>query len=1079
MAELGISLTGKLIEVVGSQVIREICSIWGYKSQLDNLRDTITTIRQVLLDAESKNGKLCHEAQDYILKLKNAVYDADDLFDEFLTLAKLKQQNKGGKLSEKVRDFFSTKKNSVSVAYSMSREVKKLKKKLDSIASNHNTFGFSIDSQPIRERREETCSYVYKEEIVGRERDVDNIVHMLLDSVGVGGLGKTTLAQLVFNDDRVKNEFPLRLWTCVSDENTKDFDVKKILTNILESTSHDKYHGLPMDLVQRKLGGLLGGRKYLIVLDDLWNEDRDRWLTLRKFLMVGGIGSRVLVTTRSKRTAIVVDDEYKYELEGLSLENSWRLFEMTAFGEKAKGTHDANYSELVKLGKQIVLKCFSVPLAIRVVGTLLYGQNESKWRSFQECGLARLNNGENEIMSILKLSYDNLESPLKACFTYCSLFPKDFKIEKETLIRLWMAQGYIVPLEVDQSLEDAAEEYFSILLRRCFFQGAEMNKIGGVRYFRIHDLIQDLAQNIAGNDVVTLNSIASELGDDVHHIFHVGSKCRGNFFPNCKIRSYVRDDSKINFSVVKLIENWNFLRTLDLHKLGIQTLPDSIDLHNCSDLEELPKSFAKLVNLRHLDISWCSKLSHMPPGLDTLSCLCLLSEYVVGEAPDGLESLQALTNLRGDIRIRTSENFRCAEESSKFEKRYLKRMKHLDTLVVEFVGFDNHETFLEKLEPPSSVKAVEFVLYEATTLPTKWWRGEDNLATLPPNLVCLEFFRCRKLLYLPSLSKLLHLKSLKLIDLEKLEYIEDITHETYIEDTIPEITATTFFPSLEYLKLSYVKDLKGWWKREELNRNVWQPSFIELSELEIDSCPYLASFPTCSRLEKLTLRGVHKHLPMSLGKEEGLIKLREVHIDNLNSLKSLPTKSLTSFCLSANNDVESFSLLGETIFKSCFSLRSLIIQYCNGLRSLNGGGWEHLTSLESLKICHTPWLTFSGRGLGTDSNAEDDNDGIPWRLLGGSLRSLEFKYLNINTLPQGMRYLTSLQNLKLDSCKNLECLPEWISCLLSLRSLQINYCPQRFQDPNGDDWLNLRHIPTVDIRSVTVPEIFHRENYMS
>ncbi|KAK9663605.1 hypothetical protein RND81_O271000 [Saponaria officinalis] len=831
--------------------------------------------------------------------------------------------------------------------------------------------------------------------------------------------------------------------------------------------------------------------------------------------MVGGVKSRVLVTTRSKGTVLVVDDKYKYELTELSPENSWRLFEMTAFGEKGNDINDVNTSELIKLGKQIVEKCSNLPLAIRIVGTLLYGQNESMWRSFQEYGLANFNNGENKIMSILKLSYDNLESSLKACFSYCSLFPKDFKIKKEKLIRLWIAQGYIEPFYVGQSLEEAAEESFLILLRRCFFQGIEMNEIGGVESFRIHDLMHDVAKKEAGKDVVSLNFVANDLGDDVHHVFHLGSTCRGSFFPKCKIRSYVRDGFEINFPVVQLLENWNFLRTLDLHDLDIQTLPDSIgkllhlryldlsynkhlklsdsvtklynlqtlDLNSCYYLTELPEGLAKLVNLRHLDISRCNYLSRMPPGLDKLSCLCVLTDFLVGEGvSSSLESLQALTNLRGSIHIRTARNLSSDTESSKSKEGYLRRMKHLETLVVTLSFIEKNATLLEKLEPPPSLKVLKLFSYDNTSLPTRWWQGELNFTTFLPNLVYVEFHGCRNLLHLPALSKLLHLKSLSLYILDKLEYMEDTNRE---------IAANTFFPSLEYLKLSYVKALKGWWKREELNRNAWQPSFIKLSELEIDSCPYLASFPACPRLEKLTLRGVHKHLPMSLGKEEGLIKLRDVHIDNLDYLKSLPTESLTSFCLSANNDLESFSLLGETIFKRCFTLRSLIITYCNKLKSLNGGGWEHLTSLECLIICHAPRLTFSGRGSSTDNNAEDDNDGIPWRILQGSLRSLEFEHLEIKTLPQGMRYLTSLQNLKLTSCEKLECLPEWISCLPSLRSLQINYCEslrtlpghlrdlsslqflqvlncplitKRFQDPNGDDWLNLRHIPTVDIR---------------
>ncbi|KAK9676011.1 hypothetical protein RND81_11G047900 [Saponaria officinalis] len=743
---------------------------------------------------------------------------------------------------------------------------------------------------------------------------------------------------------------------------------------------------------------------------------------------------------------------------------------------------------------------------------LLYGQNEHKWRSFQKCSLAKLNNGENEIMSILKLSYDNLESPLKACFTYCSLFPKDFKIKKEKLIRLWMAQGYIEPFDVSQSLEEAAEEYFSILLRRCFFQVVEMNEFGRVVSFRIHDLIHDVAQKVAGKDVVALKSITSDLGDDVHHIFHVGSKFNGSFFSKCKIRSYVRDGFEINFPVVQLIENWNLLRTLDLHDLDIRALPNSIgnllhlryldlsfnkllqrlpnsitklynlqtlNLDGCTDLKELPKDLSKLVNLRHLCISWCYKLSRMPLGLDKMSCLCVLTEFVVGERNSvGLENLKALTNLRGSIRIRTTKNFKNVKESSKFKERYLRSTKYLETLIVELSSHENHKTLLEKLEPPSSLKVLKLYYYEDVTISTRWWGGENNLATLLPNLVRVELHWCSNLIHLPSLSKLLHLKSLSLNMLEKLEYIEDIAHEN---------ATSTFFPSLEYLELLSMKNLKGWWKREGVNCNVWEPSFIKLSELAVFNCVKLASFPSCARLEKLTLFNVDKKLEMSLGKEEGLIKLREVHIDNLDYLKSLPTKSLSSLCISGNDEVESFSELEETLFKNCFSLKSLTIQFCYRLRSLKGGVWEHLTTLESLQLKYMHQLTFSG-----NNDDDNDNDEIPWKSLDRSLQSLQFKVVDVKTLPTGMRYLTSLQNLELEGCWNLQCLPEWISCMSSLRSLRITDCEsleslpshvrdltslqllqvrrgpliaERFQDRDGDDWLNLRHIPTVDIRA--------------
>ena len=132
------------------------------------------------------------------------------------------------------------------------------------------------------------------------------------------------------------------------------------------------------------------------------------------------------------------------------------------------------------IGQGTAKRCANVPLAIRVVGTLVYGQGKEKWLSPKDVALGRVKQGEKGIKPILKLSYDHLESPLKTCFNYCTLFPKDFEIEKEMLINLWIAQGFVIPLDEGQSIEDASGEYFSILLKSCFFQGVRKDEYGEI-----------------------------------------------------------------------------------------------------------------------------------------------------------------------------------------------------------------------------------------------------------------------------------------------------------------------------------------------------------------------------------------------------------------------------------------------------------------------------------------------------------------------------------------------------------------------------------------------------------------------
>lgn len=206
------------------------------------------------------------------------------------------------------------------------------------------------------------------------------------------------------------------------------------------------------------------------------------------------------------------------------------------------------------------------------------------------------------------------------------------------------------------------------------------------------------------------------------------------------------------------------------------------------------------------------------------------------------------------------------------------------------------------------------------------------------------------------------------------------------------------------------------------------------------------------------------------------LKLRHVTIDDVRYFNAIPVERLTSICIRFATELESLSEVGE-LFKRCSSLRKLMIWFCFKLRTLSGG-LEYLTSLESLSINATP--------------IEKDDDGLPWRSLARNLHSLELNQIMCwEFLPQGLHYLTSLQHLKIISCVSLKTIPEWIGCLSSLQSLILNGCIlvnslpnairilnslqrleikrcsklllKRCQNPKGEDWPKIQHIPSISI----------------
>ncbi|BAT85277.1 hypothetical protein VIGAN_04280500 [Vigna angularis var. angularis] len=174
--------------------------------------------------------------------------------------------------------------------------------------------------------------------------------------VGIGGLGKTTLAKFVFNDNRIQECFPLKMWVCVSD----DFDIKQLIIKIINSGNDEdvpphqqNLNMLDMEQLQKQLKRKLSGQKFLLVLDDVWNEERVKWVELRNLIQASGAGSKVVVTTRSHSIASMMGTVPSHILEGLSKEESLSLFVKWAFkeGEEEKHPH------LVNIGREIVKKC--------------------------------------------------------------------------------------------------------------------------------------------------------------------------------------------------------------------------------------------------------------------------------------------------------------------------------------------------------------------------------------------------------------------------------------------------------------------------------------------------------------------------------------------------------------------------------------------------------------------------------------------------------------------------------------------------------------------------------------------------
>ncbi|KAL5993703.1 hypothetical protein ACLOJK_040956 [Asimina triloba] len=332
--------------------------------------------------------------------------------------------------------------------------------------------------------------------LVCRSSSEDELVHVIA-IVGIGGQGKTTLAREIYNDKSLPAHFNLFSWVCV----TEIFDVARVTKAILDDLKV-KTETHELNPLQKELRGKLDGKCFLIILDDVWNKDEERWNELRASLTSGAAGSRILVTTRTQKVANTMNAVYVRKLQGLLEDDSWRLFNSRAFA----GRNDKDHSDLQAIGRQIVSNCKGLPLSIKVMGRAMNSKRTVEdWQNILESKMWSLPEAKSKILPALWLSYYNLPPPLKPCFAYCSIYEKDIEMEKDKLVNLWVAQGF-VHAQGNREIEDIAAEHFDDLVAWSMFQEASSDG----SHCKIHDLLHDLAELITKNrQLLSTESAAS------------------------------------------------------------------------------------------------------------------------------------------------------------------------------------------------------------------------------------------------------------------------------------------------------------------------------------------------------------------------------------------------------------------------------------------------------------------------------------------------------------------------------------------------------------------------------------------
>ncbi|KAG8367039.1 hypothetical protein BUALT_Bualt16G0031000 [Buddleja alternifolia] len=666
MADAIVSIVLSGLEfAIDTKIQKEVALVRGVKKELLNISSELNTIRNVLDDAEKRRYKE-KTIQGWLNKLENTAYNIDDVVDAW-NFANLKLQIE---MSDNYAiDVVPAKQKVCScipysclcfkkliIQHNIAKKIKGLKGRLDMIVKEKDQYNFIVDRHADDRResdRVRSTSSIDVSKIQGRDADKDILVSKLMlgeegletrvvSIVGVGGIGKTTLAQLAYNDDRVIHGFDLRIWICVSDV----FDEVRIAKGIVEIVTKSSPNLNELEALLRCLTYSISGKKFLLVLDDVWNEDVTKWEPLKNSLKCGCPGSTILVTTRSGRVERIMGTTEVHRLGQLSNTDCWLLMRSIAFSGRSVECCE----ELQDIGRNIANKCKGLPLAAKFLGSLLLFKNTVEdWENVLDNEIWQLEEAEVELFPHLLLSYNELSPPVKRCFSYCSIFPKDSEMDVEKLIRTWMAQGYLGSSGDTGDMELKGKDYFDNLKMRSFFEdftGSDDKVI-----CKMHDIVHDFAQFLMKTKSHDLKDPNSRVEARTNAL---SQACDPSLvFQITAYRSLISQ----RMLPLHVFKSTKCLRELSLRGCGLEDIPREIEnlVHlRCLDLSHnrlMGKSklvtICKLYNLQTLYLSscWLEEISKQIGNLINLRYLDLRSNDVLNELPETIYNLHNLRTL--------------------------------------------------------------------------------------------------------------------------------------------------------------------------------------------------------------------------------------------------------------------------------------------------------------------------------------------------------------------------------------------------------------------------------------------------